>query len=418
MEKKITQMDNTDTHITGVDQLVEFTVQNDNGFLVVDSRIVADMIDKRHNDLLRDIEKYIEMMKKSQNSKLLSDDFFIESSYNSGTGKNYKNYLLTRKGYEFLTIRMTGEKGTLIGLSLINKFKEAEEDYNNKIQFFREVRAVEDEPKIKETEHRVINVPETSNSLEIALLDERKVLGKQFKVYGTPEEPLFLAKDVAEWIGYDSSSINKMLNTVDEDEKLIGTIFRSGQNREMWCLTENGFYEVLMQSRKPIAKPFKKQVKLILKEIRMTGKYEVTPQIKVPTTMKEVLCIALEQEEKIERLKIENKKLEPHANFSKEFLRSKGTVKVGILAKHLCKLGVPIGRNRLFKYLKQHKYISYDDGYNIPTQKSINLGIMELEEKLFYDKEGNLKNGRVTKITPKGMKYFYRKLSAKKIVSA
>ena len=67
MEKKITQMDNTDTHITGVDQLVEFTVQNDNGFLVVDSRIVADMIDKRHNDLLRDIEKYIEMMKKSQN---------------------------------------------------------------------------------------------------------------------------------------------------------------------------------------------------------------------------------------------------------------------------------------------------------------------------------------------------------------
>ena len=48
----------------------------------------------------------------------------------------------------------------------------------------------------------------------------------------------------------------------------------------------------------------------------------------------------------------------------------------------------------------------------------INLGIMELEEKLFYDKEGNLKNGRVTKITPKGMKYFYRKLSAKKIVSA
>ena len=144
MEKKITQMDNTDTHITGVDQLVEFTVQNDNGFLVVDSRIVADMIDKRHNDLLRDIEKYIEMMKKSQNSKLLSDDFFIESSYNSGTGKNYKNYLLTRKGYEFLTIRMTGEKGTLIGLSLINKFKEAEEDYNNKIQFFREVRAVED----------------------------------------------------------------------------------------------------------------------------------------------------------------------------------------------------------------------------------------------------------------------------------
>mgnify|MGYP003401111636 CR=1 FL=1 len=51
------------------------------------------------------------------------------------------------------------------------------------------------------------------------------------------------------------------------------TIYASGQNREMWFLTEDGLYEVLMQSRKPIAKEFKKQVKLILKEIRKHGMY-------------------------------------------------------------------------------------------------------------------------------------------------
>ena len=54
---------------------------------------------------------------------------------------------------------------------------------------------------------------------------------------------------------------------MDEDEKLIRTLFVSGQNRELWFLTEYGLYEVLMQSRKPIAKQFKKQIKGILKSL-------------------------------------------------------------------------------------------------------------------------------------------------------
>lgn len=61
------------------------------------------------------------------------------------------------------------------------------------------------------------------------------------------------------------------LKNVDEDEKLKAIITHSGQNREMWFLTEDGLYEVLMQSRKPIAKQFKKEVKKILKQIRQTG---------------------------------------------------------------------------------------------------------------------------------------------------
>ena len=107
-----------------------------------------------------------------------------------------------------------------------------------------------------------------------------------------------------------SGRTGQMLNTVDEDEKLIRTIFLSGQNREAWFLTENGLYEVLMQSRKAIAKEFKRQAKTILKEIRMTGKYEVSPQIKVPTTLKETLLLAVEQEEKIELLQLEKKEKE------------------------------------------------------------------------------------------------------------
>lgn len=108
---------------------------------------------------------------------------------------------------------------------------------------------------------------------ELKVLNEQEVLGKQFKVYGTAEEPLFPAKDVAEWIEYDTSSVHKMLANVDDDEKVRKNVPTLGGTQESWCLTENGLYEVLMQSRKPIAKQFKKEVKEILKTIRKHGIY-------------------------------------------------------------------------------------------------------------------------------------------------
>lgn len=108
---------------------------------------------------------------------------------------------------------------------------------------------------------------------ELKVLNEQEVLGKQFRVYGTAEEPLFMAKDVAEWIEYDKSSVNKMLANVDDDEKVRKNVPTLGGMQESWCLTENGLYEVLMLSRKPIAKQFKKEVKEILKSIRKHGIY-------------------------------------------------------------------------------------------------------------------------------------------------
>lgn len=101
---------------------------------------------------------------------------------------------------------------------------------------------------------------------ELKIINEQVVLEKVFRVYGDLDNPLFLAKDVAEWI--EHSKVSMMLETIDEDEKLKEVIFTSGQRREMWFLTEDGLYEVLMQSRKPIAKAFKKKVKEILKGLR------------------------------------------------------------------------------------------------------------------------------------------------------
>ena len=116
------------------------------------------------------------------------------------------------------------------------------------------------------------------NLSEIQVISKSTFLGKEIDVYGTAENPLFLASDVADWI--EHSNVTEMLRNIDEDEKLTSEILRAGQKRRCNFLTENGLYEVLMLSTKPIAKQFKKGVKNILKTIRKTGTYTVPNSIK------------------------------------------------------------------------------------------------------------------------------------------
>ena len=105
------------------------------------------------------------------------------------------------------------------------------------------------------------------NTKEVQVLEnEVTLMGKTFSVYGTVEEPLFRAKDVAEWI--EHSDVHKMVQSVDEDEKVRNNIPTLGGNQEAWFLTENGVYEVLMLSCKPVAKEFKKEVKKMLHALR------------------------------------------------------------------------------------------------------------------------------------------------------
>ena len=103
----------------------------------------------------------------------------------------------------------------------------------------------------------------------INILDNQEVLGQDFVLYGDIDNPLFLAKDVADMIGH--SDVSKMVKAVDDDEKVKNNILTPGGDQEAWFLTEYGLYEVLMQSRKPIAKEFKKEVKAILKQLRQCG---------------------------------------------------------------------------------------------------------------------------------------------------
>ena len=142
-------------------------------------------------------------------------------------------------------------------------------------------------------------------------------------MYGTVEEPLFLAKDVAEWI--EHSDVHKMVASVDEDEKLSGTLFLSGQNREAWFLTEDGLYEVLMQSRKPQAKQFKKGVKQILKTIRRIGSYSTTSEIEAKMKAASWAADFLNMND-VGRLQLAKSILEPLGLPSPDYVPSKGVM--------------------------------------------------------------------------------------------
>ena len=109
------------------------------------------------------------------------------------------------------------------------------------------------------------NVPCSTKEVSV-LENEVTLMGKTFNVYGTVEEPLFRAKDVADWL--DISNVSQMAQSVDEDEKGIYNVYTLGGNQDVLFFTENGVYEVLMLSRKLIAKEFKKEVKKMLHALR------------------------------------------------------------------------------------------------------------------------------------------------------
>lgn len=146
---------------------------------------------------------------------------------------------------------------------------------------------------------------------EIKILHKSTFLGKEIDVWGTFENPLFRASDVANWL--HNTNVSNMVKKVDEDEV---TKFNLGSRQgETLFLTENGLYEILMLSRKKDAKQFKKGVKKILHEIRTKGGYLATTQNDTPATilaraMKVADEVIAEHEQRIKELEEQGRRQE------------------------------------------------------------------------------------------------------------
>jgi prophage antirepressor-like protein len=244
---------------------------------------------------------------------------------------------------------------------------------------------------------------------DLQVIYNQEVLGQEFKIYGTKEEPLFLAKDVANWIEHNKP--NEMIKNVDEDEKLKAIITHSGQGREMWFLTENGLYEVLMQSRKPIAKQFKKQVKQILKQIRKTGGYiPVAEDEDDATIMARALLLAKKTiDNKNKELEEKKKELEDKNRFINQIAESRNSLLVREVAKIISKSdsNILIGEKRLYEKLREWGWVTYKG--TEPKQYALDRGYLEVKEGTVTNQSGTF-TYYTTKVTGKGQKRILEKL--------
>lgn len=237
-----------------------------------------------------------------------------------------------------------------------------------------------------------------NNDAVLTVCQETEILGKRILMYGSIESPLFLASDVAEWIEHSQTS--KMVKSVEDDEKLMGTLFLSGQNRDVWFLTEDGLYEVCMQSRKPIAKQMKKEIKQYLKSIRLTG--AAIPEGN-EQKMVSYYFSSLSQETQgviVNELIEKNKELQ---QFYDDLMSTEGVYSMNTTAKEL-----KIGRNTLFAYLRGKSIMFYQDGANVPYQRFMNQGLFRVIESPCADGQYR----PTTYATKKGLNYI-RKLLRK-----
>lgn len=251
------------------------------------------------------------------------------------------------------------------------------------------------------------------NNKTITVLNKSELLGRQFTIYGTAEQPLFLAKDVAEMVSVNNH--RDLLSRVDDDEKVVGLTDTLGGSQQTTFLTEDGLYEVLMQSRKPVAKQFKKGVKQILKEIRKTGGYiatapDDTPEIIMAKAIKiadmkikqQSMLIEMQKQqinEQIAELKIEK----PLADYTRDVLQSDTTYTLTQVAKDL-------GFRSIYAFEKwavENKILYYQSKQWIPTAKYSEKGYFTTRTAKYVKSDGTVGSSMSTVVTEKGRLFLH-----------
>lgn len=235
----------------------------------------------------------------------------------------------------------------------------------------------------------------------LTVIQETVILGKKIQMYGSIENPLFLAKDAANWIEYSASNVSKMLKSVDNDEKTTRKFNTSGSNyqTEAWFLTEDGLYEVCMQSRKPIAKQMKKEIKQYLKSIRLTG-----AAIDDERKTVDYYFSSFSDDLKTKIFNEMYQKNQELQQFYDDLMSTEGLMSINTMAKEL-----GIGEYKLFAFLRKKKVFFYDkDMVNVPYERFRKEGKFAVKETPCHD--GNFRS--VTYGTKIGLDYV-RKLLRK-----
>ena len=229
-------------------------------------------------------------------------------------------------------------------------------------------------------------------------------------------EPWFVGKDVADTLGYQNGSrdINRH---VDEEDRHKVMLFDGNQDKETIVINESGLYSLILSSKLPNAKAFKRWVTAeVLPTIRKHGMYATEELLSNPDIAIAAFKALKEEREARKVLEAENKEMQPLALFAKSVSASDTSILIGDLAKLLKQNGYDTGQKRLFEELRQRGFLmKAGSSKNLPTQKAMELGLFEVKESTINNPDGSVRVTKTTKVTGKGQVYFVNLFLGKQV---
>ena len=224
-------------------------------------------------------------------------------------------------------------------------------------------------------------------------------------------EPWFVAADVCKAL--DITQNRNAVARLDDDEKGVRLTDTLGGKQKLTIVNEAGLYSLVLGSRKPEAKAFKRWITHeVLPTIRRTGGYVNSAEAFIdhylPHADESTRTMFRAQLKAIEELNAKIEADKPKVLFADAVSSSDTTILVGEMAKILKQNGVDIGQKRFFEWLRQNGYLIKRKGseWNMPTQRSMELGLFEIKESTHLDGNGCNITTKTPKITGKGQQYF------------
>ena len=227
-------------------------------------------------------------------------------------------------------------------------------------------------------------------------------------------QPWFVAADVCKALEIGNS--RQAASRLDADEKGVISTDTPGGAQTMTIVSEPGLYTLILGSRKPEAKAFRRWITHdVIPAIRGTGGYvadsEAFVQNYLPFADESIKNLFRSTLAVIDQQNRKMREDAPKVLFADSVSSSDDDISVGELAKILAQHGVDSGRNRLFYQLRKDGFLMnhYGEGYNTPTQKSVRMGIMRLQETAITRPDGKVILQKTTKVTGRGQLYFTRR---------
>lgn len=226
--------------------------------------------------------------------------------------------------------------------------------------------------------------------------------------------PWFVAKDVCECLGITKH--RDAVSRLDGDERGSVEVDTLGGTQQMGAVNEYGLYSLVLSSRKPSAKAFKRWITHeVIPAIRKHGAYMTGETLEQALTSPDFLIrLATELKTEQDARRLAEQKIEadkPKVLFADSVAASHGSILVGELAKLLNQNGIDIGQNRLFNWLRENGYLICRKGtdYNMPTQRSMELQLFSIKETAITHSDGHVSISKTVKVTGKGQLYFVNK---------